>query len=305
MKTKFRTLSLLSRCSQTTHQLLTPLLYRHLILTQDQLIKLLTCPSDNYALVRSLTLTALGQSFDISSTQAFRFRKSRPSQQAHLRTSGHANVGADADADGPLFPNATILKFSDYVGFAPPGFQYLPHLLKCERLIIDTRVYSWRVTCIPPLWSGLKVIELHCRNWTCPFIAPGIHHIIHLSSAASPFRDRPRYNPYPSSEDEDAEDQDDVDPDHPSNGAYRHLLEMTFRWLVHCIENISKAEQAEQKGVTTCELKLVVGGAKEIRWAEKNTASMLLESGLGEGRVKVDEDGEMKLTCLKFTLEND
>lgn len=313
LKTKIRTLSSLSRASKTTHQLLTPLLYRHLVLTQDQLIKLLTYPSDNYALVRSVTLTALGKSFDISSTQAFRFRNQRPQTQTQSQSLAQpqAQISIDEDVEvhveRPLFPNATILKLSDYVDFTPPGFQYLPKLLHCDRLIIDTRVYSWRISCIPPLWHGLEVIELQCRNWTCPFIAPGIHHVIHLSQLGSPFRHPPTPHPHPSFESEhgDEDEDDDVDPDDPKNEAYRHLLETTFRWLSHCVESCAKAELAQNKGLTTWEMRIKVGGRKEIRWSEKRIASMLLDSGLGEGRVEVDDNGEMRLTCLKFVLDKD
>lgn len=305
-----RTLSSLSKASQTSHRLLTPLLYRNLTLTQKQLLKLLSHPSLHYTHVRSLTLMALGQSFDISTTPALLHQP---------------------DKSMPIFPNATTLKFSDYVDFAPPGFQYLPRLLLCERLIIDTRVYSWRISTIPPLWpQSLRVVELQCRNWTCPFIAPGIHHVIHLSQLASPFR-----HPPPSSSsrsrrrsqltsdptscpsiltkdqnvqrdaeaDNDDDDDDDVDPDDPAHEPYRHLLETTFRWLTHCIDNCAKAEQAQGTGLTAWELRIQAGGPKEIRWAEKRVAEMLINERIGEGRVELDETGELRLRCLKFVLD--
>lgn len=99
------------------------------------------------------------------------------------------------------------------------------------------------------------------------------------------------------------EDEGDMDPDDPRNEAYRHLLEVSFRWLTHCISNCATAEKAQGKGLTTWEIRIAKGGPKEIEWAERKVGLMLVELGLGEGRVGVDEYGETRLRCLKFVLD--
>lgn len=243
-----------------------------------------------YSEVGSLTLTALSQSFEIRHLPALR----------------------DATPDSPVFPRATSIQFDDHVDHVPPAYSALPLLLRAKRLVNHTRVYSWRLASIPPIWPrSLEVIELYCHSWSVPFLVPGVHHVIHLDQLASPFRlvdPDPDPDPGPSGLGEGKEGAaGDIDPALPRNEAYKSVLEVTIQWLVFAIRGVHHKELDEgmSAGKTTWELRLKRGGMKEVAWAENRVGEMLLDGGLGEGRVEKDEEtGELTLLGPRIVVEH-
>jgi hypothetical protein len=204
-------LSSLSRCSTTLHSMLSPLLYSHLDLSQAQLLLLLNHPSSHFDTIKHLTLHSLWSDFEIDKTRSIALLESTQSERV-------------------VFPNATTLTLRDTanstITFDPiPMLASLPKLLEVEILILDLRMLSWRLNGLPPLWpKSLRQIEMYCRNWTIPFVVPGIHHIIHMADTACPFRAEP-----------DGAD-DDRNPDDESENSYRPLLNAAFRWIAMRIE---------------------------------------------------------------------
>lgn len=269
---KAKTLAGLSLASKGIHDLLAPLLWRNISLSQDQIMTLLTTPSGTYTHVRSSNITATSHSLDLSSTPAFRLLRPTP--------------------ETPVFPHADTLVLSCNVD-AWASYDQLALLLCCRRLVLGTPEYSWRAGFLPPLCRGtLSSIEIYCRSWTVPFIAPGIKHTLHLSQIASPFR---------PPEDEGAVDVD-VDRALKINEAYRHLLDNTLRWVVFAFRKIAEEEgmAAPGLGVTTMEVRIQRGGPNEIEWTERRLGEMLIHAGLGEGRVELDDDGRARSTCFKL-----
>jgi hypothetical protein len=62
-------------------------------------------------------------------------------------------------------------------------------------------------------------------------------------------------------------------------------------------------EEKEGKGMTTWEVRVSRGGRKEVEWAERRVGEMLLEVGIGQGRVEIDEEGKVRVGCFKIVVE--
>lgn len=88
--------------------------------------------------------------------------------------------------------------------------------------------------------------------------------------------------------------------------------------MVNTIQSISIQEdqiEAEAKAAgdamvakkrSTWEIRVGHGGRKEIDWAEKKVAEMLIMAGLGEERVVEDkESGEIRVNCFKIVVEEE
>jgi hypothetical protein len=143
---------------------------------------------------------------------------------------------------------------------------------------------------------------MYCKNWTLPFIVPGIHHIIHLDDTSSPFLRDPRPA---TSVNEDEDDEYDPDPDDDIYRPHRPLLTAAFRWIALRIESCALLEETQGTAtgeMTTWEVRVYRGGKKEVKWAERRVGEMLLEAGVGRERVQVGDDGEVVVKCFRIVV---